>query len=161
MPAIKLKHFHAPTRVEREKMARETGLVCVQCHSKVAVLGAMDNQNSTVWCDNCAIDNYQVSEGFNTRQAAKAHRRRMFDVTYLLAEVLLDQYLAWHKLASEEDLSNREKEVLFETSYELNNMVPLPKKIELQNTLDQAKIERYYTRLISQWLRFPRERLDV
>jgi len=40
-------------------------------------------------------------------------------------------------------------------------MVRLPKKIELQNMLDQAKIERYYRRLINQWISFLWERLDV
>jgi len=98
-------------------------------------------------------------EGFKTRKAAEAHRRRMFDSTYLLTEVLFDKYLAFHGLTSDELLTDTEKQTLFETSYELDNMVPKPKKIELQNTLDQTKIERYYDRLIDQWLTIPHERI--
>lgn len=141
-------------------MARETDLVCAQCNQKVSVLGSTNMHTGEVYCDNCAIYNYRVTEGFRTRKAAEAHRRRMFDTTYLLTEVLFDKYLAFHRLANDDLLSDTEKQTLLEISYKLDNLVPKPKKIELQNTLDQAKIERYYNRFIDQWLTIPQERIE-
>jgi len=60
MPAIVLKHFKAPTKSERAKMARETDLVCAQCNQKVSVPGSTNMQTGEVYCDNCAIDNYRI-----------------------------------------------------------------------------------------------------
>jgi len=138
-------------------MTLETDLICIQCGKKVAVVGAIDKNTEEVFCDNCAIDNYQVSEGFKTRVAAEAHRRRLFDVTYLLTEKLFDQYLAKHNL-QEEDLSVAEREELFNTSYWLENMIPKPDKIKLQNETNQSIIERYYDRLIERWIKIPLEK---
>lgn len=140
-------------------MARETDMVCTNCARKVAVLGAVDKNTGEIICDDCAIDNYRITEGFKTRAAARAHRRRLFDVTYLLTERLVDTYLASHKIKQEADLSDAERQELFDVSYWLQDMVPKPDQIKLQNELDQGVTERYYNRLIARWVEVPKQRL--
>lgn len=152
MPEIQLKYFKSPSDKEREEHARDTELVCSQCGNKVAVLGWTNVSTGEIGCDICAIEDYKYFEGFKTLRAAEAHRRRMFDSGYLLTEVLIDDYLAYSEIAGMDDLTLEEQEMLTNISTELQNMVPKPKKIELQNELDQAKIERYYKRLIKQYI---------
>jgi len=161
MPAIQLKYFKAPSTEEREAYAQETDLICSQCGNKVAVLGRTNTITNEVDCDLCAIEDYKYFEGFKTIKAAEAHRRRMFDTGYLLTEVLIDDYIAYYELLDHEDISVDEQQILTEISTDLQNMTPRPKKIELQNTLDQAKIERHYKRLIGQYIEWPRKRLSA
>ncbi|CAN5675022.1 hypothetical protein BH23PAT2_BH23PAT2_08780 [soil metagenome] len=158
MPAIQLKYFKAPSAEEREAHTQETDLICSQCGKKVAVLGWTNTITGEAGCDLCAIEDYKYFEGFKTLKAAEAHRRRMFDTGYLLTEVLIDDYLAYYKLLDHENISVGEQQILTEISTALQNMIPKPKKIELQNTLDQTKIERHYKRLIGQYIEWPKNR---
>lgn len=160
MPGIKLKYFTTPSEEERKKNTQETDIICAQCGNKVAVLGSINKLTGETVCDVCAIKNYRYVEGFKTIKAAEAHRRRLFDVGYLFTEVLVDDYLKKHNIASEENLSVEERQSLFEISNDLQNMIPRSKKIELQNTINQAKIDRYYRRLIEQQTKVPNSRLD-
>lgn len=155
MPAIQLKYFTAPSAEDRKEHARETDLVCSQCGNKVAILGWTNTNTGEVACDICAIEDYKYFEGFKTLKAAEAHRRRMFDTGYLLTETLIDDYLGYYEIRDMEKLSVEEQEMLTNVSTDLQNWIPKPKKVELQNTLDQTKIERYYQRLIAQHIAWP------
>lgn len=160
MPAIQLKYFKALSAEEREEHAREIDLVCSRCGNKVAVLGWTNTITGEVACDICAIEDYKYFEGFKTFKAAEAHRRRMFDAGYLLTEILIDDYLEHYEIPDVERLTVEEQEMLTAVSTDLQNWIPKPKKIELQNTLDQTKIERYYQRLIAQHITWPPSRFE-
>jgi len=157
MPAIELKYFTPPSEKERRQNIKKTNLICWQCENKVAIVGSTNTITGEIICDICAIKNYRDYEGFRTIQAAKAHRRRMFDVGYLLTEVLIDHYLNKYSL-NEGELLDEEHGMLVEFSIDLQNMIPIPKKTELQNSIDQSKIEHYYQRLIAQYLKLPSKR---
>lgn len=79
----------------------------------------------------------------------------MFDVGYLLTEVLTDNYLAFYGIRSIEALPAEEQEILVEVSANLQSWIPIPKRTELQSMLDQTKIEFYYQRLIKQHITWP------
>lgn len=158
MPAIKLKYFQAPSKASRKRMAKESDIICSQCRQTVAVLGSTNTITGETSCDICAIEDYCKSEGFETRKAAEAHRRRLFDVGYLLTECLIDKYINAHGI-EEEGLTESEQRYLVDISYELQNMIPIPKRTELHHTIDQSKIERYYDRLIDQWVSISGERV--
>lgn len=158
MPAIELKYFQAPSKEDRLRMAKEGGMICDSCGRAISVVGSTNTITGEMTCEDCAIEHYRKSEGFKTRRAAEAHRRRLFDTGYLLTETVFDMYLDKHGLEDEVELSNAERKELFELGVRLQKMIPPRKLTELHHTIDQAKIERYYRRLIDQNVEFPAKR---
>jgi hypothetical protein len=158
IPAIKLAYFSARDTAGRAKLARENDMQCHQCGRAVAVVGSTNVYTGIIICDTCAIGNYQESEGFETRAAAKAHRRRLFDTGYLLTEMVIDRYITRFGI-EEPDLTEYERESIMNHSYDLQNSVPKSQKIKLQNTANQSEIEQYYQELIDRHLILPSARL--
>lgn len=145
IPSIKLKYFNAPDEAERKELAQNSDMVCAECGKPVAVLGAMNQFTKQTICDICAIADYKVREGFNTIEAAEAHRRRLFDVSYLLTEMLIDRSLRVYNLSSEECLSEVQRQDIFQLSLQLQNTIDRESKIALQNQPDQSEIEEFYS----------------
>lgn len=145
IPSIKLKYFNTPDKAERKEMAQKSDVICAECGKPVAVLGAMNQFTKQTICDICAIADYKIREGFNTIKAAEAHRRRLFDVSYLLTEMLIDRFLKVYNLSSEECLSDNQRQYIFQISTQLQNMIDRESKIALQNLPDQSEIEEFYS----------------
>jgi hypothetical protein len=161
IPAIKLKYFSTLSAEQRAEAARDSKLICARCGSKIAIVGSYNSISNLYYCDICAINNYKVFEGFKTRAAAAAHRRRIFDVTYLLTEMLTDAYMRHFGVENLDALSDHESSVINDLSTQLYNIVPRRKKIDLQNTPNQADIEQYFLRLIKKWSKWPGIRFQV
>lgn len=145
IPSIKLKYFTAPDEAERKELAQNSDTICAECGKPVAVLGAMNQFTKRTICDICAIADYKVREGFNTIKAAEAHRRRLFDISYLLTEMLIDRFLEIYNLSSEECLSDAQRQDISQLSMQLQNMINREAKIALQNQPDQSEIEEFYS----------------
>jgi hypothetical protein len=158
IPYIRLKYAAQLTPSEREKTASESGLTCSQCHKKVAVMGSTNTATHEVTCDICAIKAYKTYQGFRTLKAAKAHRRRMFDIGYLFTELLIDDYMAYHEVEYLTDLSDNEYLELQTVSIHMQNTIPKEKKIALENTVSQIAIEDYYRHIIALKVTIPSER---
>ncbi len=150
IPSIKLKYFTTPDEAERKKLAQNSDTICAECGRPVAVLGAMNQFTKRTICDICAIADYKVREGFNTIRAAEAHRRRLFDVSYLLTEMLIDRFLRVYNLSSEECLSEAQRQDISQLSMQLQNMIDRETKIALQNMPDQSEIEEFYSSVLDE-----------
>ncbi len=150
IPSIKLKYFNPPGEAEREELAQNSDMICAECGKPIAVLGATNQFTKQTVCDICAIADYKAREGFNTIKAAEAHRRRLFDVSYLLTEMLIDRFLKVYNLSSEECLNETQRQDIFQLSMQLQNMIDHETKIALQNQPDQFAIEEFYSSLFDE-----------
>lgn len=147
LPPIKLKHFNKKGDIPEYLDAR-----CHFCGKTNITVGAyLDTytNNPKVVCEDCAIDNYQKDFGYKTREIATARRRRMFEVTYLFFEMVLDQYLAQNKMPFIENINEAEYNRLMNLSREIfNTSLSRQEKIELEETYDQSEIEEKLRELL-------------
>jgi len=150
IPSIKLKYFNPPDDAERKELAQKSDIICAECGKPIAVLGATNTITGRSICDVCAIRDYMVHEGFKTIKAATAHRRRLFDTSYLFTEMLIDRFLKVYNLSSEEDLSETQRQDIFQLSTQLQNMIDRESKIMLQNLPNQTEIEEFYSSLFDE-----------
>ena len=76
--------------------------------------------------------------GYKTRAAAAARRRRIFDVGYLLQDLLVDRYLAENSKKHIRELSEHETEQLFMLGADLyNELFDKGDKIFLEEVLSE------------------------
>ncbi|KKQ18733.1 MAG: hypothetical protein US31_C0002G0078 [Berkelbacteria bacterium GW2011_GWA1_36_9] len=147
LPTIKLKYLDKGKNVPKRPDAR-----CHFCDKTNIVIGAyLDTYTNSpkVVCEDCAIDNYQKDFGYKTREIAMARRRRMFDVTYLFFEMVLDQYLAQNKMPFIENINEVEYDRLMNLSREVfNASLSRQEKIELEETYNQSEIEERLRELL-------------
>jgi hypothetical protein len=98
LPQIELKYFGPD---DDGKKPIQEDLVCCQCGKKGISIGSVkpdkDGEPQCV-CEECTVDEYQKSNGFGSLEAAAAYRRRMFDVSYLFLEHLIDAYAEKNKI---------------------------------------------------------------
>lgn len=139
---IKLKYFGR----DREK-PRFGDAECMLCGRKNIYLGGAKFDEETgeqkFICEDCAVRQYQKEHNFKTFDAAKAQRRRIFDVAYLFKEMVIDKYIAEKKLRSVDDLNDLESKRLFTLADEAyNNLFSKKQKIILEATRSQEKIEK-------------------
>jgi hypothetical protein len=119
---------------------KDTALRCTECNEKIAIVGSYNSITGEHYCDNCAIDNYQVTEGFKTREAAAAHRRRLFDVSYLLTEMIADRYCESRKVSFEQ-LTESDQKRIHDSSGTIWNSLSRSQKVALENNPEQLLIE--------------------
>ena len=154
LPTIKLKYFSrlsrsAPPSPEMRKH-------CYICKERIVRLGGVyraHTKRPVFVCEDCAIWNYKYDYGFRTKKAAAARRRRIFDVGYLVHEMVLDAYC---KRIGIEDVSSIPPDIgqeLTAIAAELyNQLFSKEEKIMLEETWNQEEIER---RLRNQILKNP------
>jgi len=107
--------------------------------------------NPRFLCEDCTIDIYKEEHNFKSRKAAAAHRRRMFDVSYLFNEMVTDRYIAERGLNSVDDLKEDEMEKIMELSKEgYNNLFTKKEKVKMEEMEDQEKIEIMLSRKLDQ-----------
>jgi hypothetical protein len=93
LPQIELKYFGPD---EDGKKPFETDLECVKCHKKGITIGSAQNGKTgdlEYICEDCSIEDFKKINEFSSLEAAAAYRRRMFDVSYLFLEKLIEAYL--------------------------------------------------------------------
>jgi hypothetical protein len=100
-------------------------------------------------CEPCAVWRFKEEHGFKTLTAAKARRRRIFDVGYLLNEMILDIYMNEKGIKRFEDCNEADR--IFVKSSEIYNLLfSKEDKIKLEEMESQRDIETEISkRLIS------------
>ncbi|MBP7898648.1 hypothetical protein KAZ92_01725 [Candidatus Gracilibacteria bacterium] len=143
IPAIRLKYNRRPGKGEHAF----NDLICEQCGKKNIRIGSggeREDGSQYTNCEDCAIDNYRYYEGFATRKAAAAFRRRMFDIQYLFREMLTDLFMEQRNMRDVEELSVEQLEALVLLTQEIYNRdVPKSAKLRLENMKNQEDIEKY------------------
>lgn len=108
--------------------------------------------NPKFFCEDCAIKNWQKDYGFKTRTAAAAHRRRMFDVSYLFLEMWVDEYLKAKNLKDPDDLEDGMIDNLFNRAQDIyNEKISKKKKQDLWCYFYQRDIEKYLKKIINKY----------
>lgn len=140
---IKLRHF---CKGEDGKGPTDSNLVCCVCDTKdIAIGSVLDaySDNPKFVCEDCAIDNYQKAYKFRDREAATARRRRIFDVSYLFSEMIIDKYLSDKNLKTVDDLSDDGMSKIMEIgrmayddSFSKTDKIKL-EEIELQSEIEE------------------------
>ncbi len=148
IPLIQLKYLTRPSLAEQKAMVLPSP--CAFCGRTWGGVGSGAKDGSSIICERCAIRNFQLNEGFKTLTAARAYRRRLFDVGYLWLEMLLDEYIALHELNSYEDVSPEAYGRISDlATFVMNSSTTTAQKVRLHNTPDQAMIEQNLRKFIT------------
>lgn len=143
LPEIKLKYFKRPDINSPDFPS--TNYICYGCGLvNIPIVGAMRDgysDNPKYYCENCAINNYMIEFDFESREAAASWRRRIFDVSYLFHELVIDRYLKEnHKMY--EELSEEECNMLAVLHHDFYNKVSKNKKTDWEAIPKQADLEK-------------------
>ncbi len=143
LPEIKLKYFMRPDIKSPDFPG--TNYTCDKCHMiNIPIVGSVTDgysDNPKYFCEDCAIDAYMKNYDFKTREVAASWRRRLFDVGYLLNDLIIDRYLK-EKGIKIEDMSGEKWEQLSNMSRDLYNSYSKEKKGILESIPEQSIIER-------------------
>ncbi|MCX6810299.1 MAG: hypothetical protein NTY30_00985 [Candidatus Berkelbacteria bacterium] len=147
---IKLKYFQHD--IDGKKLTYPDA-VCSICNKKDIAIGATRNvflNKPEFVCEDCAIIEYQTRYGFLSKEAATAHRRRIFDIQYLLHEMVIDEYLADNNIDDYEKIDTEIMGFLQELSQNIyNEKLSKAEKIVLENEQDQDVVESKIRILLS------------
>ena len=164
LPAIHLHHFHRPGPHDQPAIK---GITCAQCGATNIHIGSTSNAysaNHIYRCEECAITNYQKEYSFPNHEAAAARRRRMFDVGYLLREMLIDWYIYEHEVRDMDSIDQQMFDALCQASTDAYNLLPKERKIALEETEQQHNIEKELRSLLPTAIMFAKkggEKRDV
>ncbi len=141
---IKFKYFR--NNSDKGHKSQMQDKPCYYCRKKFerigSILDAYTNKPKMV-CEDCAIWAYKYQEGFKTKRAAAARRRRIFDVNYFMQEMVIDLYLEKHNLKTIDDLPEGVFENLGEQSKDVyNSFYSKEDKIKLEELPTQEEIEK-------------------
>jgi len=143
LPEIKLKYFMRPD-IKSPDFPR-TSYTCDKCKMiNIPIVGSVNDgysDNPKYFCEDCSIDAYMKTYDFKTREAAASWRRRLFDVGYLLNDLIIDHYLK-EKEIKIEDMAPGKWEQLSNMSKDLYNSYSKEKKNILESIPDQSIIEK-------------------
>ncbi|MCX6810411.1 MAG: hypothetical protein NTY30_01575 [Candidatus Berkelbacteria bacterium] len=149
LPEIKLKYLKRD--IDGKKLTYPDA-ICSACGKKDIAIGATKNaflDSPDIICEDCAIDEYQTRYGFISREAVAARRRRIFDVGYLLQEMIISEYLARNKIDDYEKLDIEIMGFLGELSHHIyNESFSKEDKWHLENEPDQKIIESKIQRVL-------------
>ncbi|MEI8230867.1 MAG: hypothetical protein WCG83_07080 [Candidatus Peregrinibacteria bacterium] len=148
LPPIRLHHFHRPGSADPPAIL---GITCGQCGAKDIHIGSVRDGYSAqpqYLCEECAITQYQLENGFPNREAAAARRRRIFDVGYLLHEMLIDWYLTGNGLPEIDDIDMETQNKLTDAAIAAYNLFPKNQKITLEETALQEDITAELKKLL-------------
>lgn len=91
-------------------------------------------------CEDCAIRRYKEENKYRTLAAAKARRRRIFDVGYLFNEIVLDMYMTEKGIKDFENCVEAD-DIFIKASQIFSQLFSKMEKIWLEETEDQKDIE--------------------
>ncbi len=139
IPAIVLKYYKLPKKNDSVMPFFK----CAWCFesSNRSGGGFFDNSGKVNQiCENCAVSQYKHENNFKTLTAAKARRRRIFDVGYLFNETVLDVYMSEKNIKDFELCSNAD-DIFIKASELYNVLFSKEDKIKLEETNLQKDIE--------------------
>ena len=139
---IELAYYKRPKKGDEPA---KSGITCGWCFEPdiTSVGGGYKDEKGRMFhiCEQCAVYRYKEDYGYKTLTAARARRRRTFDVAYLFNELLIDIYMNLHDIPDFKYFSDADD--LFIKGSELYNILfSKQDKIELEETQDQDTIER-------------------
>lgn len=149
-PAIKLKFLKSQKTYPPDEDPETFFFECAACSKRTNKLGAVKGprrKHPEYVCESCAIDEYRKSYGFQSRAAAAARRRRIFDVPYLFQELYISEYLKRRKVRFAE-LGEGAFEQLFVLSREAYNAIFGPDLKKYLEELDQWELELIFRNFI-------------
>ena len=143
LPKIVLKYYKTPARALHDK---PSGIVCAYCFEKdiVKIGGGFQDKKgkSHQICEGCAIWQYRDEHGFRTLPAAKARRRRLFDVGYLFNEMVVDKYMEMKLVKNFDNPGDGVADGLFVNACNLyNHLFSKEEKIKIEEIESQMDIE--------------------
>ena len=151
MPQIKFKYYQLLD--ENGERPATPGTTCGICGQKdIVVGGGFDGhtKNPKTICEQCAIDRYMETDGFTNREAAISHRRRMFDVGYLLQEMVTDLYMQQNNIKDVSDIDDETAQFILHTANNLwNEKLTREEKLRLEKIPSQTEIEKELKNLIN------------
>ncbi len=142
MPAIRLKYFST---------ASDT--ICDNCKKPCDVVGVKLNGgkegDEKFLCEDCAVKAMYDNDHFAEYLIQHSQRRRMFDVTYLLTELLMDKYLVDNKLPLGKLLPEKEMKKMIESSTNLwNKKFSSEERTNITQIKKQKEIEKIFKKKI-------------
>ncbi len=149
---IKLKYFKNPSPSDTSFPKKR----CSACAEIKPLVGSIDpNDEHFFICEDCQIREYQRQLGFTSHDLARAHRRRLFDIGYLVREMVLDAYMKANQIISLDALPPDVFESIQNIGAVLyNTSLTRDEKIALENEPDQKKIEKSIRKILKPHLLF-------
>jgi len=141
LSTIKLKYYKKPKEKDGEI---KTGIICGWCfgHDIVHIGGGFVDEKGAAHqiCERCAVLRFKEEFKFRTLTAAKARRRRIFDVGYLFSEMAIDIHMSLHDIPDFDHF--RDPDDFFMKSNQIfNTLFSKEEKIRLEEIEDQKIIE--------------------
>ena len=142
---IKLKYFTIPQN-------GQDNFICFQCKKRSTKIGSGNVRVSPpeIRCENCAIKNYAVEEGLDSFSVAASRRRRIFDISYLFQEMVIDRILK-EEDKTYKNLSGEEYERAIEIASEMwndNRVISKEEKWYIEETPSQKEIEEVFNEIL-------------
>lgn len=143
LPLIVLKYHRRPSEVKDERPP--SGITCGYCRTKniVDISGGFRDKKGKeqVICEHCAVERYKEELGFRTFKAAYSRRRRIFDVGYLLSEIITDEYMKMHRLSTIDDVGDKIADIGDITRNLWNYLFTKEEKLRIEAIEQQTEIE--------------------
>ncbi|MEK7568631.1 MAG: hypothetical protein AAB497_00785 [Patescibacteria group bacterium] len=122
LPNIVLRYYHSPQKRSDNKLS---GITCAFCLEKniINIGGGFHDKKGKPHqiCEKCAVWRYRDDNGFRTLSAAKARRRRIFDVGYIFNEMVIDRYISIKGVKNYDALPTGVADVIFIDAANLYN----------------------------------------
>ncbi len=146
LSSIILKYYSLPKKTDKKE---KSGINCAWCLEKniVNIGGGFSDENGNQYqiCEDCAVLRYKEEYKFRSLVAARAKRRRIFDVGYLFNEMVIDKYI---EVKGMKDLSEMktgfENDIFIEASNLFNYLFSKEEKVKIEEIENQKDIEEIF-----------------
>lgn len=140
---IILKYYKKPTKSLDEK---PSGIMCAYCFERniVDIGGGFKDDKGKLYqiCERCAMWQYRKENRFRTLAAARARRRRIFDIGYLFNEMIIDKYMELKGIKNFNSLDANVADKLFIDAVNLfNYLFSKEDKVRIEEMEYQTNIE--------------------
>jgi hypothetical protein len=137
--AITLRYYKAPERSDTSAPSFECAW-CLKWSNRTGGGFYDKDGNPHQICEECAVRRYKEDNKFKTLAAARARRRRIFDVGYLFNEMVLDLYMERKGIENFESFKKSNK-IFISASQLYNHLFSKEDKMRLEETNEQSDIE--------------------
>mgnify|MGYP001558219816 FL=1 len=140
---IILRYYRTP---EKNDNKERSGINCAWCLDKnvVNIGGGFKDEKGNFHqiCENCAVLRYKDDCGFRTLSAARARRRRIFDIGYLFNELVIDQYIKANGIKDISEIkTGLEDDIFLEATKLFNYLFSKEEKVKIEEIEKQKDIE--------------------
>lgn len=142
LPDIILKYYHAPRKSNKNE---PSGIVCACCSERNIINiggGFYDKKGRPRQiCEKCAVWRYRDDFGFRTLAAARARRRRIFDIGYLFNEMVIDKYMEIRGIKDIKELGDIQDKIFINAIQLYNYLFMKEDKERIEEIKNQTEIE--------------------